>query len=105
MEGHSLISADILASYAADAALEIDGVCGLVDGTRPRHHGVKVANDDGVVTVELHLAVDWGTNIAAAGVAAQARVAEYLGRMADLAPASVDVIIDEIGPPPESRAA
>ena len=45
MEGHSLISADILASYAADAALEIDGVSRLVEGTRPRHHGVKITND------------------------------------------------------------
>ena len=36
MEGHSLISADILASYAADAALEIEGVRGLVEGSRAR---------------------------------------------------------------------
>jgi len=101
MEGHSLISADILASYAADAALEIDGVCGLVEGTRPRHHGVRVANDAGVVAVELHLAVDWGVNVPAVGSAVQTRVAEYLGRMADLTPTTVDVIVDDIGPPPE----
>jgi uncharacterized alkaline shock family protein YloU len=101
MEGHSLISSDILASYAADAALEIEGVRGLVDGTRPRHHGVKVANDDGVAAVELHLAVDWGVNVPAIGGAVQSRVAEYLGRMADLSPAKVDVIVDDIGPPPE----
>ena len=31
----------------------------------------------------------------------QARVAEYLGRMADLTPATVDVVVDDIGPPPE----
>jgi len=103
MEGHSLISTDILASYAADAALEIDGVRGLVEGTRPRHQGVKVANDDGVVAVELHLAVDWGVNVAAVGGAVQTRVAEYLGRMADLTPATVDVIVDDVGPPPEGH--
>jgi len=101
MEGHSLISADILASYAADAALEVDGVRGLVEGPRPRHPGVKVANEEGIVTVELHLAVDWGVNVPAVGGAVQARVAEYLGRMADLTPATVDVIVDDIGPPPE----
>ena len=101
MEGHSLISADILASYAADAALEIDGVARLVEGTRPRHHGVKITNADGVVAVELHLGVDWGVNIPAAGAAVQTRVAEYLGRMADLTAASVDVVVDDIGPPPE----
>jgi uncharacterized alkaline shock family protein YloU len=99
MEGHSLISVDILASYAADAALGIDGVRGLVVGTRPRHHGVKVTNDDGAVAVELHLAVDWGANVPAVGGAVQARVAEYLGRMADLTPATVDVVVDDVGPP------
>lgn len=101
MEGHSLISTDILASYAADAALEIDGVNGLVEGTRPRHNGVKVTNADGVVSLELHLAVDWGVNAPAVGSAVQERVAEYLGRMADLPPATVDVIVADIGPPPE----
>ena len=90
MEGHSLISADILASYAADAALEIEGVSRLVEGTRPRHHGVKITNADGVVAVELHLGVDWGVSIPAAGAAVQTRVAEYLERfptLRDLLPA------------------
>ena len=101
MEGHSLISADILASYAADAALEIDGVARLVEGTRPRHNGVKITNADGVIAVELHLGVDWGVNIPATGAAVQTRVAEYLERMADLTASSVDVVVDDIGPPPE----
>ena len=74
---------------------------GLDRGTRPRHHGVKVENDDGVVAVELHLAVDWGVNVPTLGGVVQTRVAEYLGRMADLTPATVDVIVDDIGPPPE----
>jgi len=101
MEGHSLISTDILASYAADAALEIDGVSRLVEGMRPRHHGVKVQNADGVVAVELHLALDWGVNAPAVCTAVQTRVAEYLGRMADLTEATVDVVVDDIGAPPK----
>jgi uncharacterized alkaline shock family protein YloU len=101
MEGHSLISTDILASYAADAALEIDGVARLVEGARPRHQGVRVTNDDGVVAVELHLGLDWGASAPAVGVAVQERVAEYLFRMTDLTAATVDVVIDEVGPPPE----
>lgn len=103
MEGQSLISADILASYAADAALGIDGVRSLVEGNRPRHHGVSVTNDGGVVAVELHLAVDWGVNVPALGGDVQTRVAEYLGRMADLTPATVDVVVDDIGPPPDGN--
>jgi uncharacterized alkaline shock family protein YloU len=101
VEGHSLISTDILASYAADAALEIDGVRRLVEGARPRHHGVKVTNADGVVAVELHLGLDWGASAPTVGAAVQERVAEYLGRMTDLTTQTVDVVIDEIGPPPE----
>ena len=102
MEGHSLISTDILASYAADAALGIKGVRGVVEGSRPRQHGVKVTTEDAAVAVELHLAVDWGLNVPEVGAAVQMRVAEYLSTMADLTPATVDVIVDDIGPPPES---
>jgi uncharacterized alkaline shock family protein YloU len=101
MEGHSLISPDILASYAADAALGIEGVSGLVDGARPRHRGVRVLDEEGGVAFELHLAVDWGASAPAVGDAVQVRVAEYLGRMAGLSPSRVDVIVDEVGPPPK----
>ena len=41
----------------------------------------------------------------AVGDAVQESVAEYLGRMADLTPATVDVIVDDIGPPPEGARA
>lgn len=96
-----MISADILASYAADAALGIEGVRGVVEGSRPRHHGARVVTDDPAVAVELHLSVDWGLNVPEIGAAVQLRVAEYLSTMADLTPVTVDVIVDEIGPPPE----
>jgi uncharacterized alkaline shock family protein YloU len=101
MEGHSVISADILASYAADAALGIEGVRGIVEGSRPRHHGVRVVTDDEAVAVEIHLAIDWGHNVPEVGAAVQMRVAEYLSTMADLTPATVDVIVDDVGPPAE----
>ncbi len=103
MESHSLISADIIASYAADAALEINGVERLVEGMRPRHSGVRVSKDDGVVGLELHLGVGWGANIPSIGAAVQSRVAEYVARMTDLQVTAVDVVVDEIGPPPEGR--
>ena len=101
MEGHSLISTDILSSYAADAALEIEGVRRLVEGSRPRHNGVKVINLDGSVALELHLGLEWGASVPEVGAAVQERVSEYLGRMTDLTMASVDVVVDEIGAPPE----
>jgi uncharacterized alkaline shock family protein YloU len=95
---HATISSDILARYAADAAQEIDGVRGLVESHLPRHRGVRISDDDGRLSVELHLAVDWGTSIPAVGREVQRRVAEYLHRMADVTPAAIDVVVDEIGP-------
>jgi uncharacterized alkaline shock family protein YloU len=92
------ISGDIIASYAADAALEIPGVAGLVESTLPRHRGVRVLEEDGRVRVELHLEVAWGASIPDVGREVQRRVAAYLVQMASLTADSVDVIVDEIGP-------
>ena len=93
MEGQASISADILARYAADAAAEVEGVRGLA-GRR----GVKVEGENGSVRVELHLAVEWGAVIPDVGRRVQARVGEYLAQMADVDPAEVEVVVDEIGP-------
>jgi uncharacterized alkaline shock family protein YloU len=93
----STISSDILASYAADAAREVDGVHGLVESTLHRHKGVRVVEDNGGVRLELHLALDWGASAPAVGREVQQRVAEYLARMASVEPTAVDVVIDEFG--------
>ena len=95
MEGHAVISVDVLASYAADAALEVTGVHGLVGSALHRHEGVKVSREDSKVDVELHLALDWGAGAGAVGAEVQARVAECFVRMADVRPDTVDVIVDE----------
>ena len=63
MEGHATISADVLGSYAADAAREVAGVHGLVEGRLHRHRGVRVEERDGAIAVELHLSLDWGANV------------------------------------------
>jgi uncharacterized alkaline shock family protein YloU len=99
VEGHSVISPDILASYAADAAREVSGVRRLVESSLHRHRGVRILEEDGAVAVELHLAVAWGANVPTLGAEVQRRVSAYLGRMADVTPASVDVVVDEIDPP------
>ena len=99
MEGQSSISTDILARYAADAAGEVIGVRGLSESSIPgRRGGVRVSGDDAGVRVELHLVVDWGASVPAVGREVQEQVREYLLRMADVEPASVDVVVEEIGP-------
>jgi uncharacterized alkaline shock family protein YloU len=92
------ISSDILASYAADTAREVEGVRGLVESALHRHKGVRVLEDNGQVRVELHLAIEWGASVPAVGREVQRRVAEYLARMASVEPEAVDVVVDEIGP-------
>jgi uncharacterized alkaline shock family protein YloU len=61
----------------------------------PRQRGVRITIDEatGAVAVELHLELRWGTSFPAAGRAVQERVTEYLGRMADVKPKSVDVVV------------
>ena len=94
----SSISSDVLASYAADAAREVEGVDGLVGAALHRHKGVRVVEEEGGVRIELHLAVSWGASIPKVGLEVQNRVAAYLGRMADVKLQAVDVVVDEIGP-------
>jgi uncharacterized alkaline shock family protein YloU len=90
-EGHALISPEVLASYAADAARAVKGVHGLVG----RHEGVKVAREEGRVAVELQVALEWGANAGIVGAQIQAKVAETLARMADVRPHTVDVVVAE----------
>jgi uncharacterized alkaline shock family protein YloU len=99
MDGEALISPDVLASYAADAACEVAGVSGLVAGPMPGRRGVRISVDDGRVGVELHVCVAWGISIPEVGAAVQERVAGYLAQMADVRPDSVDVVVDEVGTP------
>jgi uncharacterized alkaline shock family protein YloU len=89
-DGQASISTEILARRVARVPREVEGVRGLAGRRAARVH------DDG--RVELHLAVAWGASIPAVGRRVQERVREYLRHMADLEPAEVDVIVDEIGP-------
>jgi uncharacterized alkaline shock family protein YloU len=99
MKGHASIASDVLGRYAADAALEVDGVRSLVGGHLPRQRAVRIATgDDGRTSVELHLALEWGAAFAEVGPAVQDRVAGYLAHMAGAPPARVDVVVAEIGP-------
>jgi uncharacterized alkaline shock family protein YloU len=93
MDGQASISTEILGRYAADAAREIPGVRDV-----PGRRGVKVADSNGNVRVELHLTVDWGASIPETARSVQERVREYLLRMADVEPVAVEVVVDEIGP-------
>jgi len=84
------IATDILARYAADAAREVDGVRALAGRRAVRISGKEATR------IELHVVARQGVSIPALGRAVQARVRKYLASMADVEPASVDVVVDAI---------
>ena len=97
MDGSARISPDVLARYAADAAQEVPGVRGLVENQLRRRSAVRVANEEGRLTIEVHVSVDWGAAIPTVAREVQVRIAEYLGSTTDARPARVDVVVDQIG--------
>lgn len=86
MEGHSVISPEVLARYAADAAAEVPGV-----HTKQRRPA-RVSGDE----VEVHIVVDYGAEVRNVASDVQRRVLEYLGQMADARPSAVHVVVDDI---------
>jgi uncharacterized alkaline shock family protein YloU len=86
VEGHSVISPEVLARYAADAAAEVPGV-----HTKQRR-GARVTGGG----VEVHLVVDYGADVPRVAAEVQRHVREYLQRMADVTPAAVHVIVDDV---------
>jgi uncharacterized alkaline shock family protein YloU len=85
-DGHSHISPDVLARYAADAAAEVRGV-------HPKQHrGAKMIGSE----VEVHVVVDYGANVPTVAGQVQRRVADYLAQMADARPDAVHVVVDDV---------
>ena len=102
-ERRPLISQDVLARYAADAALGVGGVAGLANGPLNRGKSVSVTGDEDTLAVELNLELEWGQSSADVGKEVQRRVSEYLERMASVTPASVEVLFGTVSPPPPRR--
>lgn len=100
MEGPSLISREVLARYAADAAREVDGVSGLSANAFHREKGVGLSGSDGAPLIEIHIELEWGRSSAEVAGEVQRRVADYLEQMASVTPGAVDVVVVGVGPPP-----
>ena len=92
-----VISTDVLARYAGDAAQEVKGVSGL---TREAAHVVGTAERAERV---VHLELEWGAAAEDVSQRVQDRVTEYLERMANLEVGSVDVVVERVGAPPAKQ--
>ena len=89
MDGHSVISPEVLARYALDAAAEVPGV-----HTKHRRGARAIGG-----VVDVHVVIDYGADIPAVAAEVQTRVADYLQKMADVRPTAVNVVVDDVARP------
>lgn len=92
-----VISNEVLARYAGDAALEVDGVSSLAGDA------AEISGGDGTVDIDLHVELAWGAGAEGVARAVQLRVAEYIERMASVQVGSVDVVVERVGAPPAKQ--
>ena len=96
MDQQALVSPDVLARYAGDAASEVSGVSSLADGGLHRGKAVVVTPTDHALTIAVHVELEWGESAAEVGAAVQQRVREYVERMANAKVATVDVVVERV---------
>lgn len=97
------IADDVVASIAAIAASEVDGVASIVGnitnefmskvGMKKTSKGVKVAVADGEVNVEIAIMIDYGFNIPATSKNVQNKVKTAIENMTGLDVTGVNVRI------------
>ena len=92
-----VISNDVLARYASDAALEVEGVSALA------RDAAEIADVDGNVAIHVHVELAWGAGAEGVAREVQQRVSEYIERMANVHIGSVDVVVERVGAPPAKR--
>ena len=100
MEGPPLISPDVLARYAGDAASEVPGVAAIAESSLHRGRAVEVAQTDDMLEIAVHIELEWGRSAAEVGADVQRRVREYVERMANAKVGAVDVVVQRVGAPP-----
>jgi uncharacterized alkaline shock family protein YloU len=92
-----VISNEVLARYAGDAALEVEGVSALA------RDAAEISGGDGTFDIDVHVELVWGAAAERVARDVQQRVAEYIERMANVSVGSVDVVVERVGTPPAKR--
>jgi len=106
--GRITISSDAIAHIVGETARECYGVVGMSSrgpvgkllGKRERStQGIQIARDGdggGGVTIDLHVVVEYGLNLAEVASTVRNRVAYEVGRLTGLPVRAVEVHIDDV---------
>jgi uncharacterized alkaline shock family protein YloU len=104
--GRITISSDAIAHIVGETARECYGVVGMASrgpvgkllGKRERlKQGIQIARDpEGGVTIDLHVVIEYGLNLAEVASTIRNRVSYEAGRLTGLPVRSVEVHIDDV---------
>ena len=106
--GSIILPNDCIASICGYAASRCFGVKGIVSrnvsdglmqllGVKNMSRGVKIThNEDGSVSIELHIIVDNGVNLMAVSRSIQSEVKYHVNRLTNVEVRSVDVCVDSM---------
>jgi uncharacterized alkaline shock family protein YloU len=101
--GRITISSEAIAQIVAETALECYGVVGMkgslrgqIARARGRPRGIEIRRDGGEVTVDLHVVVEYGLNLAEVASSVSNRVAYEVERLAGLPVRAVEVHVDDV---------
>jgi uncharacterized alkaline shock family protein YloU len=101
--GKTTLTPDVLLTIARMAALEVEGVSHMtpvksgVQGLFGRGgEGVQIEVEDGIVLVDLHLALEDGVNMRETSRTVQQRVARAISEMTGMEVGRVNVHIEDI---------
>src|SRR3954452_14219760 len=97
------ISSEAIAQIVAETAFECYGVVGMKGSlrgqlarARGRPRGIEIGRHDGEVTVDLHVVVEYGLNLAEVASSVSNRVAYEVQRLTGLRVRAVEVHVDDV---------
>ncbi len=103
------VSNEAIAALAVQAANEVEGAAvfqqkssgGLTSRVKREflQKGIKVIREAGTCRLEVHLRVDYGTNIPGLAIEVKQKVKEYVEGLTDIAVEDIEVVIEDIEPP------
>ena len=101
--GRITISSEAIAQIVAETAVECYGVVGLkgsLRGRLARAHGrpsgIQIGREGGEVTIDLHVVVEYGLNLAEVASSVRNRIAYEVERLTGLTVRAVEVHVDDV---------